>query len=166
MHHVQACCFHPMTARSRGYQDVHKFLHVCMRHCYCSAPIPSTPSRPSPGSTICLQHGRLIAAAFVDYLMILDIDASCVDKALRHRHDHRDELPSHRTSRPSRQASCPRRRPDNAIRHRPDVLSKAKSCFNILLNILQSPYIAIIFLQAVFSMFALQMIFRTPKQSC
>jgi hypothetical protein len=38
------------------------------------------------------------------------------------------------------------RRPDNAIRHRPDFLSKAKSCFNILLNILQSPYIAIMFL--------------------
>ena len=49
---------------------------------------------------------------------------------------------------------------------RPDVLSKAKSCFNILLNILQSSYIAMMFLRAVFSMFALQMIFRTPKQSC
>ena len=86
MHHVQsnpACCFHPMTTRSRGYQDVHKFLHVCMRHCCCSAPIPSTPSRSSPGSTICLQHGRLIAAAFVDYLMRLDVDASCDDKALQ-----------------------------------------------------------------------------------
>ena len=31
--------------------------------------------------------------------------------------------------------------------------------FNILLNILQSPYIAVMFLQAVFSMFALQMVF-------
>ena len=31
--------------------------------------------------------------------------------------------------------------------------------FNILLNILQSPYIAVMFLRAVFSMFALQMIF-------
>ena len=38
------------------------------------------------------------------------------------------------------------RRPDNAIRRRPDVLSKAKSRFNIFLNILQSSYIAIMFL--------------------
>ena len=37
------------------------------------------------------------------------------------------------------------RRLDNAIRRRPDFLSKAKSHFNILLNILQSPYIAIMF---------------------
>ena len=64
------------------------------------------------------------------------------------------------------QASCPCRQPDNAIRRRPDILSKAKSRFNIFLNILQSLYIAIIFLRAVFSIFALQMIFRTPKQSC
>ena len=82
MHHVQACCFHPMTTRSRGYQDVHKFLHVCMRHYCCSAPIPSTPSRSSPGLMICLQHGQLIAAASVDYLMRLDVDASYDDKAL------------------------------------------------------------------------------------
>ena len=52
------------------------------------------------------------------------------------------------------------RRPDNAIRHRSDAPSKAKSCFNILLNILQSPYIAIMFLRAVFSIFALQTIFE------
>ena len=51
------------------------------------------------------------------------------------------------------------RRPDNAIRRRPDFLSKAKSRFNILLNILQSPYIAMMFLRAVLSMFALQTIF-------
>ena len=56
--------------------------------------------------------------------------------------------------------------PDNAIRRRPDILSKAKSCFNIFLNILPSSYITIMFLRAVFSMFALQMIFRTPEQSC
>ena len=62
--------------------------------------------------------------------------------------------------RSSHQASCPRRRPDNAIRHRPNFLSKAKSRFNILLNILQSPYITIMFLRAVFSIFALQTIFE------
>ena len=56
-------------------------------------------------------------------------------------------------------------RPDNVIRRRPDFLSKAKSRFNILLNILQYPYIAIMFLRTVFSMFALQTIFRTPEQS-
>ena len=38
-------------------------------------------------------------------------------------------------------------------------MSKAKSYFNILLNILKSSYIAIIFLRAVFSMFGLQTIF-------
>ena len=64
------------------------------------------------------------------------------------------------------QASCPHRRPDNAIRHRPDFLSKAKSRFNILLNILQYPYIAIMFLRAVLSIFALQTIFRIPEQLC
>ena len=48
---------------------------------------------------------------------------------------------------------------DNTIRRRPDTPSKAKSRFNILLSILQSLYIAIMFLQAVFSMFALQTIF-------
>ena len=51
------------------------------------------------------------------------------------------------------------RHPDNTIHRRPDAPSKAKSRFNILLNILQSPYIAIMFLRAVFSMFALQTIF-------
>ena len=70
---------------------------------------------------------------------------------------------------------------DNAIRRRLDFLFKAKSCFNILLNILQSSYIAIMFLRAVFSMFALQTIFfhvyhlkddiqlslrQIPEQSC
>ena len=50
-------------------------------------------------------------------------------------------------------------RPDNTIRRRPDAPSKAKSHFNIFLNILQSPYITMMFLQTVFSMFALQMIF-------
>jgi len=45
-------------------------------------------------------------------------------------------------------------------------LSKAKSRFNILLNILQSSYIAIMFLRTIFSIFALQPIFRTPEQSC
>ena len=38
-------------------------------------------------------------------------------------------------------------------------VNQAKSRFNILLNILQPPYIAAMFLRAVFSMFALQMIF-------
>ena len=62
-----------------------------------------------------------------------------------------------------------------------NVLSKAKSRFNILLNILQSSYIVIMFLRAVFSKFALQTIFfyvyhlkddiqlslrQTPEQSC
>ena len=42
------------------------------------------------------------------------------------------------------------RRPDNAIRHRPDFLSKAKSRFNILLNILQFSYIAIMFSPSCF----------------
>ena len=65
-------------------------------------------------------------------------------------------------------------RPDNVIRRRSDFLSKAKSRFNILLNILQSPYIAIMFLRAVFSIFALQTIFeplnshidaRTPPET-
>ena len=54
-------------------------------------------------------------------------------------------------------------RPDNAIRRRPDVLSKAKSRFDIFLNILQSSYIAIMFLRAVFSIFALQMFFEPPN---
>ena len=57
------------------------------------------------------------------------------------------------------------RQPDNAIRHRPDILSKAKPRFNILLNILRSSYIVIMFLRTVFSIFALQTIFRTLKQS-
>ena len=57
----------------------------------------------------------------------------------------------------------PPRSPSSTI-HRlvpcqPDILSIAKSRFNIYLNILQSLYIAIIFLQAVFSIFALQTIF-------
>ena len=43
---------------------------------------------------------------------------------------------------------------------------KLSHSFNILLNIIQSSYIAIMFLRAVFSIFALQMIFQTPKQSC
>ena len=38
------------------------------------------------------------------------------------------------------------RRPDNAICHQPDAMSKAKSRFNIFLNILWSPYIAATFL--------------------
>ena len=71
--------------------------------------------------------------------------------------------PSPTTHRPP--GARHQRRPDNAIRRRPDALSKAKSRFNILLNILQSPYIAIIFLQTVFSMFTLQMIFQTLEQS-
>ena len=57
------------------------------------------------------------------------------------------------------------RQPDNTICHRPDAPSKAKSRFNILLNILQSPYITMMFLRTVFSIFALQTIFRTIEQS-
>ena len=77
-----------------------------------------------------------------------------------HRNDDR-----HHNDRPesSRVGQLRQHRPDNAIRRRPDTPSKAKSRFNILLNILQSPYIAIMFLRTVFSIFALQTIFRTPE---
>ena len=51
------------------------------------------------------------------------------------------------------------RRPDNAVLRRLDSLSKAKSRFNIFLSILQSSYITIMFLRAIFSIFALQTIF-------
>ena len=44
-------------------------------------------------------------------------------------------------------------------RRRPDVLSKAKSRFNIFLNIPQPSYIPMMFLRAVLSMFVLQTIF-------
>ena len=54
----------------------------------------------------------------------------------------------------------------NAIRRLLDFLSKVKSRFNILLNILQSLYIAMMFLRTVFFIFALQTIFRIPEQSC
>ena len=85
------------------------------------------------------------------------------------------------SSESSRAGQFYQRRPDNAICRRPDVLSKAKSRFNILLNILQSSYIAMMFLRTVFSIFVHQTIFfhvyhlkddiqlslrQTPEQSC
>ena len=57
------------------------------------------------------------------------------------------------------------RRSDNAIRRQPDFLSKAKSRFNIFLNILQSPSIAMMFLQTILSMFALSKRFFEPSNS-
>ena len=80
------------------------------------------------------------------------------DRHEERRYDNRDR--HHDDSSESLRAGQFRqRRPDNAIRRRPDILSKVKSRFHIFLNILQSSYIAIMFLRAVFSMFALQTIF-------
>ena len=85
------------------------------------------------------------------------------------------------SSKSSRAGQFHQRRPDNAIHRRPDVLSKAKSHFNIFLNIPQPSYISMMFLRAVFSVFVLQIIFfhiyylkhniqlslrQIPEQSC
>ena len=80
------------------------------------------------------------------------------DRREEQRRDDRDRRHDD-SSESSSTGQLRQRQPDNAIRRRPDVLSQAKSRFNIFLNILQSSYIAIMFLRAVFSMFALKMIF-------
>ena len=72
------------------------------------------------------------------------------DNRVRHHDD---------SSESSRAGQFSTRQPDNAIRHQSDVLSKAKSRFNIFLNIPQPSYISMMFLRAVFSMFILQTIF-------
>ena len=74
----------------------------------------------------------------------------CYDDRDR-RHDDRLES--------SKAAQFRRCRSDNVIRHRTDVLSKAKSCFNIFLNIPQPSCISMMFLRAIFSIFIHQTIF-------
>ena len=74
------------------------------------------------------------------------IPSDCIKRAVAHLNDDRHEERRRDDSSKSLNAGQLRqRRPDNAIRRRPDVLSKAKSRFNIFLNILQSSYIAIMF---------------------
>ena len=57
------------------------------------------------------------------------------DRREERRHDNRD-CRHDDSSESSNAGQLRQRQPDNAIRRRPDVLSKAKSRFNILLNIL------------------------------
>ena len=79
-------------------------------------------------------------------------------KSCERRHDNRDRRHDD-SSESSSAGQFRQRRPDNAIRRRLDFMSKAKSCFNILLNILQPSYIVVIFLRTVFSIIILQTAF-------
>ena len=119
--YMHGCVLSSMLANlRRSRKRLHVFMHIHLQsqnaHTYnirVHASCPVSASEPNTASSIGAEYVTT-KLSDVDMIAFRGTDAASV----------------------LRQASCQHRRPDSAIRRRPDFLSKAKSCFNIFLNIL------------------------------